>query len=42
MWVTMSLEVRPSAPVKAFEQWGASPLQANVTGLNPTVVTAFP
>jgi hypothetical protein len=30
------------APVKAFEQWGVSPLQANVTSLNPTVVTAFP
>jgi hypothetical protein len=29
------------APVKAFEQWGASPHQANVTGLYPTVVTAF-
>jgi hypothetical protein len=31
-----------SAPVKAFDQEGASPFQANVTGLYPTVVTALP
>lgn len=34
-------EPKASAPVKAFDQQGASPCQANVTGLNPTVVTAF-
>ena len=32
----------PSAPVKAFDQEGESPFQANVTGLKSTVVTAFP
>jgi len=31
-----------SAPVKAFDQEGASPSQANVTSLKSTVVTAFP
>ena len=31
-----------SAPVKAFEQIGESPIQGNVTALKPTVVTAFP
>ena len=36
------LEGRASAPVKAFDQEGASPFQANVTGLKSTVVTAFP
>ncbi len=36
------LETGPSAPVKAFDQKGASPFQANVTGLKSTVVTAFP
>ena len=36
------LETEASAPVKAFDQKGASPFQANVTGLKSTVVTAFP
>ena len=36
------LETAASAPVKAFDQKGASPFQANVTGLKSTVVTAFP
>ncbi len=31
-----------SAPVKAFDQEGARPSQANVTSLKSTVVTAFP
>jgi len=34
--------VRPSAPVKAFDQEGESPSQASVTGLKLIVVTAFP
>ena len=38
---TGGLEATPSAPVKAFDQKGASPFQANVTGLKSTVVTAF-
>ena len=36
------LEAEASAPVKAFDQKGESPFQANVTGLKSTVVTAFP
>ena len=39
---TFGLETEASAPVKAFDQKGASPFQANVTGLKSTVVTAFP
>jgi hypothetical protein len=35
-------ECRASAPLKAFEQKGASPFQGNVTALNPKEVTAFP
>ena len=35
-------EASASAPVKAFDQEGVSPSQANVTGLKSTVVTAFP
>ena len=34
--------VPASAPLKAFEQKGASPFQGNVTALNPKEVTAFP
>ncbi len=36
------LEATASALVKAFDQKGESPFQANVTGLKSTVVTAFP
>jgi hypothetical protein len=35
-------EAGSSAPLKAFNQLGASPDQGNVTALYPTVVTAFP
>ena len=37
-----SLARSTSAPLKAFNQLGASPDQGNVTALYPTVVTAFP
>ena len=37
----LSRSERASAPVKAFDQEGGSPFQATVTGLYPTVVTAF-
>lgn len=36
----LSQSDRASASVKAFDQEGVSPSQANVTGLNPTLVTA--
>jgi hypothetical protein len=35
-------ESRASAPLKALNQLGVSPIQGNVTALYPTVVTAFP
>jgi len=35
-------ESRASAPLKALNQLGGSPIQGNVTTLYPTVVTAFP
>jgi hypothetical protein len=38
---TARRSVPASAPVKAFDQVGESPIQANVTGLKSTVVTAF-
>ena len=42
-WVlTAQRSVPASAPLKAFNQLGASPDQGNVTALYPTVVTAFP
>ena len=40
--LTAQRSVPASAPLKAFNQLGASPDQGNVTALYPTVVTAFP
>jgi hypothetical protein len=41
-WWTAQRSVPASAPLKAFNQLGASPDQGNVTALYPTVVTALP